>query len=137
MTTKEPREALERLTARAGIRAVKNADNTRVVLQLDHSSSAVGGGEVAAALTETLPDSAYLVIAGSDGASFQAPKIVVTTPEGAVKSFEERQLVGCFRDRPWDRRAGFDETERRPAFLQLPTQGRTRLSGRHKRDRHP
>ena len=92
MTTKEPREALERLTARARIRAVKNADKTRVVLQLDHSSSAVGGGEVAAALTETLPDSAYLVIAGSDGASFQAPKVVITSPDGVAKSFKNVSL---------------------------------------------
>ena len=94
MTTKEPREALERLTARARIRAVKNADKTRVVLQLDHSSSAVGGGEVAAALTETLPDSAYLVIAGSDGASFQAPKVVITSPDGVAKSFENVSSSG-------------------------------------------
>ncbi len=87
MTTKDPREALDRVKSRANSRATSNADKTRVVLQLDHSSSAVGGGEVASALTEALPNSAYLVIAGSDGASFQAPKVVVTTPEGAVKSF--------------------------------------------------
>ncbi len=87
MTTKDPGKSLERLRAHARGRADGNAGKTRVVLQLDHSSSAVGGGEVASALTESLPDSMYLVIAGSDGASFQAPKVVVTTPDGAVKSF--------------------------------------------------
>ena len=88
MTTKDPREALDRLKTRASNSAAMNADKTRVVLQLDHSSTAVGGREVASALTEALPDSAYLVIAGSDGASFQAPKVVVTTPDRATKSFK-------------------------------------------------
>ena len=88
MTSNESIEALDRLKARANSRANANAGKTRVVLQLDHSSSAVGGGEVAGALTGALPDSAYLVIAGSDGASFQAPKVVVTPPEGATKSFQ-------------------------------------------------
>ena len=88
MTSNDTKEALDRLRTRADGHAATNADKIRVVLQLDHSSSAVGGGEVAAALTETLPDSAYLVIAGSDGASFQAPKVVVTTPDGAARSFK-------------------------------------------------
>ena len=86
--TDDPRVALDQLKSRAGSRAATNAGKIRVVLQLDHSSSAVGGGEVANALMEALPESAYLVIAGSDGASFQAPKVVVTTPEGAVQSFK-------------------------------------------------
>ena len=87
MTTKDAGKALERLRADARRRADENAGKTRVVLQLDHSSSAVGGVEVASALTESLPDSTYLVIAGSDGASFQAPKVVVTTPDGEEQSF--------------------------------------------------
>ena len=74
MTMKDPIEALDRLKTRASSRAAMNAGKTRVVLQLDHSSSAVGGGEVAGALSEALPDSAYLVIAGSDGASFRGPE---------------------------------------------------------------
>ena len=88
MTKKNSREALDRLKSHAMSRANANADMTRVVLQLDHSSSAVGGSEVAAALAEDLSDSAYIVVAGSDGASFQAPKVVVTTPDGAVRSFK-------------------------------------------------
>ena len=89
MTSNDSREALDRLRTRAGSRAAVKTDNIRVVLQLDHNSSAVGGAEVAAALTETLPNSAYFVIAGSDGASFQAPKVVVTTPDGAARSFKK------------------------------------------------
>ena len=88
MTTKDPIETLDHLKAGAQGRAAMNAGKTRVVLQLDHSSSAVGGVEMAGALTGALPDSAYLVIAGSDGSSFQAPKVVVTTPEGGMKSFQ-------------------------------------------------
>lgn len=88
MTTNDPRASLDRLRTRAHDRAALNAGRTRVVIQLDHSSSAVGGSEAADALMEALPDSAYLIIAGSDGASFQAPKVVVTTPDGAMKSFE-------------------------------------------------
>ncbi len=87
MTTNDPREAFERLRDHAEGRADRNIGKTRVVVQLDHSSSAVGGGEVASALTESIPDSAYLIIAGSDGASFQAPKVVIATPDGTVKSF--------------------------------------------------
>ena len=87
MTKKNSRETLDRLKSHAMSRANANADMTRVVLQLDHSSSAVGGSEVAAALAEGLSGSAYIVVAGSDGASFQAPKVVVTTPDGAVRSF--------------------------------------------------
>ena len=88
MTANDPRAALDRLKAHAQRSAAKNVGRTRVVVQLDHSSSAVGGSEVAGALAEALPDSAYLVTAGSDGASFQAPKVVVTTPDGSVKSFK-------------------------------------------------
>ncbi len=87
MTTNQPREALDRLRTRAASHAALKVDKIRVVLQLDHSSSAVGANEVAIALTEALPDSAYLVIAGSDGMSFQAPKVVVRTPKGTVRSF--------------------------------------------------
>ena len=121
MTMKDPIEALDRLKTRASIRAAMNAGKTRVVLQLDHSSSAVGGGDVAGALSEALPDSAYLVIAGSDGASFQAPKIVVTTPEGVVKSFENVSSSGVSEivrgievglDEPDDGQAFFDYQRR-------------------------
>ncbi len=121
MTMKDPIEALDRLKTRASSRAAMNAGKTRVVLQLDHSSSAVGGGEVAGALSEALPDSAYLVIAGSDGASFEAPKIVVTTPDGVAKSFknvtsqdvsEIVRRIGAGPDEPDDGQAFFDYQRR-------------------------
>ena len=121
MTMKDPIEALDRIKTRASSRAAMNAGKTRVVLQLDHSSSAVGGGEVAGALSEALPDSAYLVIAGSDGASFQAPKIVVTTPDGVAKSFknvtsqdvsEIVRRIGAGLDEPDDGQDFFDYQRR-------------------------
>jgi NADH:ubiquinone oxidoreductase subunit F (NADH-binding) len=121
MTMKDPIEALDRLKTRASSRAAMNAGKTRVVLQLDHSSSAVGGGDVAGALSEALPDSAYLVIAGSDGASFQAPKIVVTTPDGVAKSFknvtsqdvsEIVRRIGAGPDEPDDGQDFFDYQRR-------------------------
>ena len=121
MTMKDPIEALDRLKTRASSRAAMNAGKTRVVLQLDHSSSAVGGGEVAGALSEALPDSAYLVIAGSDGASFEAPKIVVTSPDGVAKSFknvtsqdvsEIVRRIGSGPDEPDDGQAFFDYQRR-------------------------
>ena len=121
MTMKDPIEALDRLKTRASSRAAMNAGKTRVVLQLDHSSSAVGGGEVAGALSEALPDSAYLVIAGSDGASFEAPKIVVTSPDGVAKSFknvtsqdvsEIVRRIGSGPDEPDDGQDFFDYQRR-------------------------
>ena len=117
MTTKDAGEALERLRTLAKDRADENAGKTRVVLQLDHSSSAVGGGEVASALTESLLGSAYLVVAGSDGASFQAPKVVVTTPGGAKKSFRnvDVQSVAAIVSKVDN---GIEGTENDGAFFQ-------------------
>ncbi len=84
--TKNTKE-LDQLRLDARDRAAKNDGKTRVVVQLDHTSLAVGGSAVADTLSRTLPDSSYLVIAGSDGASFQAPKVVVMTPDGATRAF--------------------------------------------------
>lgn len=79
---------LDQLRGDARNRSATNDGKTRVVVQLDHTSLAVGGDAVADGIAEALPDSAYLVIAGSDGSSFQAPKVVVTTPGGAAKTFK-------------------------------------------------
>ena len=87
MTNDAPTKRLDQLRLDARNRAAKHDGKTRVVVQLDHSSLAVGGSAVAGALSEALSESAYLVVAGSDGASFHAPKVVVTTPDGAIKSF--------------------------------------------------
>ena len=135
MTSNDPREALDRLRTRAGSRAATNADKTRVVLQLDHSSSAVGGAEVAAALTETLPDSAYLVTAGSDGASFQAPKVVVTTPDGTTKSFKNvtsQDVAGIVRQIG----KGIDEQDEDEPFPGTAAEDCAGFGGSNERDRH-
>ena len=57
-------------------------DMTRVVVQSGHCSQAVGVADVADAVTQVLPDDAYLVEAGCDGACFASPKISVTLPDG-------------------------------------------------------
>ena len=56
---------------------------TRTAVQVGHCSQSVGAAEVAAALAESLPDSAYLVTAGCDGACFDAPQVLVTGPSGS------------------------------------------------------
>ena len=70
------RSARERREAAAG-------ERRRVVVQLGHCSQSVGAAEVARALTAALADDAYVVIAGCDGACFQAPKVVVTGRGGS------------------------------------------------------
>ena len=60
---------------------------TRVAVQVGHCSRSVGAAEVAEALTDTLPESAYLVIAGCDGACYDASTVVATTPSGARRRF--------------------------------------------------
>jgi len=77
-----PTEVLNDVQSRALDRELTNREKTRVVVQVDHGSVAVGANLVASTLADTLPESAYLVVAGSDGASFEAPKILVTSPEG-------------------------------------------------------
>ena len=51
-----------------------------VVVQVGHCSLSVGAGEVAEALSSSLPQDAYLVISGCDGACFDAPQVVVAGP---------------------------------------------------------
>ena len=58
---------------------------SRVVVQVGHCSLSVGAAEVAAALKGSLPDTAYLAIAGCDGACFAATQVVVIGPSGAVR----------------------------------------------------
>ena len=57
-----------------------HAGKTRVTVQVGHCSQSVGATEVAEALASSLPSSSYLVIAGCDGACFDAPKVMVTDP---------------------------------------------------------
>ena len=70
------RSARERREAVAG-------DRRRVLVQVGHCSQSVGAAEVARTLTAALSNDAYVVIAGCDGACFQAPKVVVTGRGGS------------------------------------------------------
>ena len=74
------RSAQERRDARRG-------GETRVAVQVGHCSQSVGAAEVAEALADLLPQSAYLVVAGCDGACFAAPQVVVTHPSRETAGF--------------------------------------------------
>ena len=69
------REAARRLEARRDGRA-------RVAVQVSHCSISVGADGVAEALSACLPDAAYVVQAGCDGACFEAPKVITALPDG-------------------------------------------------------
>ena len=59
----------------------------RVAVQVGHCSVSVGATEVADILAGSLPESAYMVIAGCDGACFDAPRVVFTNGSGAKSVF--------------------------------------------------
>lgn len=60
---------------------------TRVAVQVAHCSKAVGAKQIADLLGNSLPDNAYLVVAGCDGACFDAPQVVVTDTSGNQKRY--------------------------------------------------
>ena len=60
---------------------------TRFTVQVGHCSRSVGAADVAEALAESLPEGAYLAIAGCDGACFDAPKVVVIDSSGTQRTF--------------------------------------------------
>ena len=80
--------ALERLKekARQGTGATRSG-KTRLAVQVGHCSQSIGASEVADALKESLPDDAYMVIAGCDGACFAAPQVLLTDPAGVKRRF--------------------------------------------------
>ena len=63
------------------------AGKTRVAVQVGHCSQAAGAAEVCEALAGSLPEQAYLVTSGCDGACFNAPQVLTTGPSGARKRF--------------------------------------------------
>ena len=73
-----------RIAASARDRLDVRAGKTRVVVQVGHCSQAVGALEVAEALAAALPENAYLVTTGCDGACFAAPQVLVTANDGSV-----------------------------------------------------
>ncbi len=83
-------DALERLAESARERhAASRAGRTRVAVQVSHCSQAVGAAEAAAAAADALPDDAYLVITGCDGACFAAPQISLTRPSGDRRRYSK------------------------------------------------
>ena len=60
---------------------------TREVVQVGHTSQALGAQQVADALMADLPSDAYLVIAGDDGASYAAPQVIVESAQGTRRRF--------------------------------------------------
>ena len=81
--TEPARDALEALKASAAERMAAHNDKTRIVIQVGHCSSSVGAAQVAEALAAHSPADSYVVTAGCDGACHDAPRVVVTTPDGA------------------------------------------------------
>jgi len=57
----------------------------RVVVQVGHCSQSVGAADIAQTLASSAPDNAYVVIAGCDGACFEAPRVIVTGPSGSQR----------------------------------------------------
>ena len=78
-------DALDRLRASAERR--KGSTATRVVVQQGHCSQSVGAAAVVEAFRNALPDDARLVVAGCDGACFDAPVVTVTDPAGETQRF--------------------------------------------------
>ena len=78
----EASHAYRRLTQAAGERLDARASKTRIVVQVGHCSQAVGAGDVAMALDAALPENAFLVTTGCDGACFAAPQVLVTPADG-------------------------------------------------------
>ena len=67
-------DAIESLNESAQQRQIKSRwGKARVAVQVSHCSQSVGAAEVARAVADALPDDAYLVTTGCDGACFAAP----------------------------------------------------------------
>ena len=80
-------QALERIRNAAVEVHEARTNMTRIVVQVGQCSQAVGANEVVDAVRETMPDSAYLVIAGCDGACFAAPKLTIDSPVGGSAEY--------------------------------------------------
>ena len=78
MSSRIALDGLERLVESA--RRCRSSAQTRIVAQVGHCSRSVGAGDVVEVLRKTLPAEACLVVAGCDGACFEAPVVTVTRP---------------------------------------------------------
>lgn len=90
MTQTSSAAALDRLRLRSEQQRVESrTKKTRVVVQVGHCSLSVGASEVAEVIAENLPKSAYLAIAGCDGACFAAPKVLVIDPSDGLSCYSQ------------------------------------------------
>ena len=80
-------DALETLRASAAQRVAGRNGKTRIVVQVGHCSASVGAAQVAEALAAHPVANTYVVTAGCDGACYDAPRVVVTAPDGARSVF--------------------------------------------------
>ena len=80
-------DALESIRKSAEEEQSAKKNMTRVAVQVGHCSLAVGADEVVEAAREMLPEDAYLVIAGCDGACFAGPKLSVTYSDGRISEY--------------------------------------------------
>ncbi len=65
----------------------ERAGKARVVVQVGHCSQAVGAPAAADSLSSSMPDNAYVVIAGCDGACFAAPQVLIPRENGPYTRF--------------------------------------------------
>lgn len=76
----------------------KFANRSRVTVQWSHCSASTGAVQIAKELAAALPDSAVLVVAGCDGACFEAPVVTVgATRYARVTSDDISEIVGNLR----------------------------------------
>lgn len=84
MTAQATRDAYERLREGARKRLSEQAGKHRVAVQVGHCSASLGAEDLVTAFREDLVDNAHLVVTGCDGACFDAPAVVVTSPDGTA-----------------------------------------------------
>ena len=84
-------DALEVLKASAGQNMSVHTGKPRIAVQVSHCSSSVGAVQVFEALVTHAPSHTYVVTAGCDGACYDAPRVVITTPDGT------RRVLGGVR----------------------------------------
>ena len=69
----------------------------RVAVQVSHCSQSVGAVEVAEAVSDALPEDAYQVTTGCDGACFAAPQVSVTYSSGEGHTYSNITAEGVRR----------------------------------------
>lgn len=67
-------------------------NKTRFTIQIGHCSQSVKSRELLNTVSKDIPDNAYIVIAGCDGACFEAPKLIITLPSSEQKTLTDVSL---------------------------------------------